>query len=136
VLLGLLLVLAGAPEEPAEAEVAVSDEWAHAARLGQGQRVVVAGLAGLRLEPVGMGRDLSQQVPGMGQEPALGWRGVDHPVAEPPRLVEPAEQQTGAAQGAVPANLCAMNRKFWQGEKGSAAALPDAAPGVIARRGR
>ena len=65
-LLGLLLVLAGAPEEPAEAEVAVRDERAHAARLSQGQRIVVAGLAGLRLEPVGMGRDLSQQVPGMG----------------------------------------------------------------------
>ena len=66
VLLGLLLVLAGAPEEPAEAEVAVRDERAHAARLSQGQRIVVAGLAGLRLEPVGMGRNLSQQVPGMG----------------------------------------------------------------------
>jgi len=64
----------------------VSDERAHAARLGQGQRVVVAGLAGLRLEPVGMGRDLSQQEPGMGQEPSLGWSRLDDALAAPPCL--------------------------------------------------
>ena len=45
-----------------EAEVAVGDERAHAARLGEGQRLAVVGLAALRIEPIGMGRDVAEQV--------------------------------------------------------------------------
>jgi hypothetical protein len=33
-----------------------------------------------------MGRDLSQQVPGMGQEPSLGWSRLDDALAAPPCL--------------------------------------------------
>src|SRR2546426_5570263 len=59
VLLGLL-ALARAPGELAEAEVAVRDERAHAARLGEGQRLAVVGLAALGVEPVGMDRDVAE----------------------------------------------------------------------------
>src|SRR5207244_9619038 len=52
-----LITLARAPEQLAEAEVAVGDEGAHAARLGEHQRFLIVGLASLGIEPVGMGRD-------------------------------------------------------------------------------
>src|SRR5262249_45229740 len=57
-----LLTLARAPVELAEAEVAVGDEGAHAARLGQSQRLAILGLGGLGIEPIGMARDVAQQV--------------------------------------------------------------------------
>jgi hypothetical protein len=57
----------------AEAEVAVGDERAHAARLGNGQRLSVVGLAGLGIEPVGMGREVAEQVLNVGCEPELNW---------------------------------------------------------------
>ncbi len=48
-----LLALAGAPGELPEAEVAVGgDEGTHAARLGEGHRLAVVGLAALGIEPV------------------------------------------------------------------------------------
>ena len=61
-----LLALARAPVELAEAEVAVGDERAHAARLGERQRLAVVGLAALGIEPVGMGRDVAEQVQRIG----------------------------------------------------------------------
>ena len=78
----------------AEAEVAVGDERAHAARLGEGQRLAVVGLAALGVEPVGMGRDVAEQVQRMGREPGVTRRGFDRAVAQAARVVEPAEQQT------------------------------------------
>jgi hypothetical protein len=54
-----LLPLAGAPVELAEAEMAVGDERAHPARLGEHQRLAVMGLATLGIEPVGMHRDVA-----------------------------------------------------------------------------
>ena len=42
--------------------MAVRDERAHAARLGERQRLAVEGLAALGIEPVGMGRDVAEQV--------------------------------------------------------------------------
>jgi hypothetical protein len=57
-----LLPLACAPIQLAEAEMAVRDERAHAARLGERQRLAVEGLAALGIEPVGMGRDVAEQV--------------------------------------------------------------------------
>ncbi len=96
-----LLALAGSPVELAEAKVAVGEERAHAARLGEGQGLAVVGLAGLGIEPVGMGRDVAEQVQRMGREPGLRRRGFDGAVAQAPRLVEPAEQQTGSAQRVV-----------------------------------
>jgi len=88
-----LLALAGAPVELAEAEMAVGDERAHAPRLGQRQCLAVMGLAALGVEPVGMGGDIAEQVERMGRVPALRRRGLDRPVAQTPRFVEPAEQQ-------------------------------------------
>ena len=89
-----LLALARAPVELAEAEVAVGDEGAHAARLGERQRLAVMGLAALGIEPVGMGRDVAEQVQRMGREPGVALRGFERAVAQAPRLVEPAEHQT------------------------------------------
>ena len=81
--------------------MAVGDERAHAARLGEGQRLAVVGLAALGIEPIGMGRDVAEQMQRMGREPGLGLIGFDRPVAQAPRLVEPAEQQAGATQRVV-----------------------------------
>ena len=100
-LLGLL-ALARAPVELAEAEVAVGDERAHAARLGERQRLAVVGLAALGVEPVGMGRDVAEQVQRMGREPRVRRGILERAVAQAPRLVEPAEQQTGTTQRVVP----------------------------------
>ena len=63
-----LLALAGAPEELGEAEVTVGDEGAHAAGLGERQRLAVMGLAALDIEPVGMGRDVAEQVQSVSRE--------------------------------------------------------------------
>jgi hypothetical protein len=93
-----LLPLAGAPIELAEAEVAVGDERAHAARLGEGPRLAVVGLAALGIEPIGMGRDVAEQMDRMGREPDVARGGFDRSLAQAPRFVEPAEQQTGAPQ--------------------------------------
>ena len=51
--------------------MAVGDEGTHAARLGERQRLAVVGLAALGIEPVGMGRDVAEQVQRMGREPGL-----------------------------------------------------------------
>ena len=90
-----------APRELAEAEMAVGDERAHAARLGQRQRFAVVGLGALGIEPVGMGRDVAEQVQRMGREPGVRRRIFERAVAQAPRLVEPAEQQSGATQRVV-----------------------------------
>ncbi len=81
----------------------VGDEGAHSARLGERQRLTVVSLAALRVEPVGMGRDVAEQVQRMGRESELTWRGFDRAVAQTLRLVEPAKQQTGATQRVVDA---------------------------------
>jgi hypothetical protein len=57
-----LLALARAPVELAEAEVTVGDKRAHAAWLGERQRLAVVGLAALGIESLGMGRDVAEQV--------------------------------------------------------------------------
>jgi hypothetical protein len=64
-LLGLL-ALVRAAIELAEAEVAVGDERAHAARLGQHQRLAVLGLAPLSMESVRLDRDIAEQVQSTG----------------------------------------------------------------------
>jgi len=92
-----LLALAGAPVEFAEAEVAVGNEGAHAARLGERQRVAVVGLAALGIEVVGMGRDVAEQVQRMGRVPRVRRRSFDGAVTQAPGLVDVANQQTGTA---------------------------------------
>jgi hypothetical protein len=100
VLVGLLPFVS-ASVEFAEAEVAVGDEGAHSPRLGERQRFAVLILAMLGIESIGMGRDVTEQMQRMGREPGLRVIGFDRPVAQVPRLVEPAEQQAGATQRVV-----------------------------------
>jgi hypothetical protein len=95
------LGLAHLAEELAKAEVAVRDERAHAAGLGQPQRFAVVGLAALGVELVRMGRDVAEQVQCVGRGPVVRSRIFDRTVAPAPRLVEPAEQQTGTTQRMV-----------------------------------
>ena len=91
-------MLVRAVEELGEPEVAVGDEGAHATRLGEGQRLTVVILTALGGEPVWMGRDVTEQVQRMGREPGVTRGKFERTVAEALRLVEPAEQQAGAAQ--------------------------------------
>src|SRR5262249_10873479 len=88
--------LARARAQLPEAEVAVGDERAHAARLGEGQRLAVVGLAALGIEPVGVGRDVTEQVKRMGREPGLTRRELQRAVAQALRVVETAERQRGS----------------------------------------
>ena len=81
--------------------MAVGDERTHAAGLGQGERLAVVGLAALGIEAVGMGRDVAEQVERIGREPGVRQRISDRAVAQAPRLVEPAEQQSGSTQRVV-----------------------------------
>jgi hypothetical protein len=90
------LASARAPVELAEAKVAVGDERAHAARLGEGQRLAVVGLAALGIGLVGMSRDVALPVHRMGRQPKLGLGGFDRAVAQALRIVAVAEQQMRA----------------------------------------
>jgi hypothetical protein len=55
--------------ELAEAQVAVGDEGAHAARLGQRQRLPVANLAALGIGPIGMRGNVAEQMPRVAAKP-------------------------------------------------------------------
>jgi hypothetical protein len=57
------------------------------------------GLAALRIALIGMGRDVAEQVQGVGRVFGVARRGFHHAVAQAPRLIEPAEQRTGAISG-------------------------------------
>src|SRR5262245_31973657 len=96
-----LFALARAPVELAEAEVAVGDEGAHAARLSEDRCFVVVSCATLGIEPVGMGRDVAEQEQSMRREPGLTQRRFDGSVGKASRLVELTEEQTGAAERMV-----------------------------------
>src|SRR5262249_13805449 len=96
--LARLFALARARAQLPEAEVAVGDERAHAARLGEGQRLAVMGLAALGIEPGGVGRDVTYQVERVGRVPGLMRRGLHRAVAQASRVVETAEHQRGSTQ--------------------------------------
>ena len=78
--------------------MAVGHEGAHAPWLGERQRLTVLGLAALGVEPVGMGRDVAEQVQRMRREAGVTRRGCERAVAQALRLVEPTEEETGATQ--------------------------------------
>jgi len=59
----------------------VGDEEAHAAFLGERKRFLVVGLAILGIEPVGMGRDVAEQV-----------QSVAHEIEAPLAFTEPAKR--------------------------------------------
>ena len=48
-----------------------------------------------------MGRDVAEQVQRMGRGPGLRRSGFDRAVGQAPRLVEPAERETGATQRVI-----------------------------------
>src|SRR5262249_56967366 len=66
--------------------------------LGEGQRLAVVGLAALGVEPIGMGRDITEQVERMGRIPGLTRRELHRAVAQALRVVETAEHQRGSTQ--------------------------------------
>jgi hypothetical protein len=59
------------------------------------------GFAALAVELVGIGRDVAEQVRGMGCEPRVLRRGGHRALAEAPRLVEPTKPKGCVAQGVV-----------------------------------
>src|SRR5262249_8582584 len=59
------------------------------------------GRAGFSIEPVLMGRDVAEQVLGMGRKAGLAPSGFNRAKAQALRFVEPTEQQTGAAHRPV-----------------------------------
>ena len=77
----------------------MGDERAHAARLGEGQRLAVVGLAALGIEPVGVGRDVPEQVERVGHEPNGVRRGFKRAVGEKLCVIEVAEQQISLTKG-------------------------------------
>ena len=100
-----LLAFARAAVELVESKVAVGEERAHTARFGERQGLAVVGLTALGIEPIGMGREVAEQVKRGSQERGLSRRRFDRAIAQALRFVEPAEQQSGATQrviGALP----------------------------------
>src|ERR1700730_1817119 len=89
-----------APVELAEAEVAVGDERSHAARFGERQRLALVTLPALGVEPVWMGRDVAEQVQGVGSGSWARPRIFERAVAQAPRLVESAKPQSGTTHQA------------------------------------
>jgi hypothetical protein len=92
------LVAADEPGEPTEPEMAMRDERAHLERLGERQRLAVIGLAEVRIEEVGTGRDVPEQVPRIGRVAGLPRRDLDDLIAQAPGLIEPAEEQADAPE--------------------------------------
>src|SRR5262245_57877289 len=90
-----------APMKLAETEVAVRDERTHPAGLGEGQRLPVVGVGGPGIEPVGMDGDIAEQVQGQGGQTRITRNRFGHTSAQLPRLVQPAQRETGASQREV-----------------------------------
>src|SRR5262249_54399647 len=65
------------------------------------QRLPGMGSAAFGIEPPGMGRDVAEQTQRQGCEARLALRGCDRALAKAARLIEPAEQQTGATRRVV-----------------------------------
>src|SRR5262252_1060312 len=78
--------------------MAVGDEGAHGELFGQGEGLTVMVFGDHGIESVGMGRDVAEEVQRVGRKAALSRKGCGNAVDEATRLVEPAEQQTGATQ--------------------------------------
>jgi alkylhydroperoxidase family enzyme len=91
-----ILPLARAPAQLAKTKVAVGYERTHATGLGERQRLAVVGLAAVGVEPVGMGRDITEQVQSMSREARVTRREFERTVGQTLRLVERADDQAGA----------------------------------------
>ncbi len=58
----------------------------------------IVGLAALGIEVAGMGHDVAEEEQRMGRERGVRQRVCERAIAQAARLVEPAEQQSGATQ--------------------------------------
>src|SRR5262245_56907450 len=87
--------------ELTQAKVAVGDEGAHAARLGEGQRRAVVTLGVLGIELIGMACDITLQVQRVGGKARLTRGGFDRAQGQAPRVLETTEQEAGATERVV-----------------------------------
>ena len=81
--------------------MAVGNERAHTASLSEYERFTVVGLAALSIAPVGMRRDVAEQVLSMGREPGLTYKIQlrAHPNTAPRRAGRAADRCDRAARG-------------------------------------
>lgn len=91
------LPLASVLVELAEAEVAVGDKGTHAA--GPRERLTVLGLAEPGIDPVGMGRNVAEEVQHMGRELGVTCRKLKRAVAQAPRRAGRAADRCASANG-------------------------------------
>ena len=66
-----LLARARAPVQFAEAEMAVGDKRAHAARFGEFQRGEIVSFTGVSVEAIPVGGDVAEEVQQIGRSPGL-----------------------------------------------------------------
>ena len=109
-----LFTTARAPIESAEAEVAVGDEGPHPELLGERERVTVVAVRVLR--GIAAGGDLAEEAEGprfVGALTALASKDLSSP-CDFERILEPAEQETGATQRMVrPAAMADESPGLW-----------------------
>lgn len=78
-----LVAVALPSEEPAQAEVAARDEWAHAARLCERKCPAIEALTAPGVEALGMAREIAEQVQNIGHEIDTLRRQVSDAVNQP-----------------------------------------------------
>lgn len=81
--------------------MASPDQRAHAARLGERQRLAIVDRGTLGIEPVRVGCHIREQVQGIGRESVLRRGECERPLAEALRVVEPAKRERGVAEEPV-----------------------------------
>src|SRR5262249_61383157 len=92
---------AGAAVKLTQAKVAVGDERPHAACLGERQSLPIVSFAAFGVEPVGMGRNISEQMQRMRRKARQALRGFDRANGQAPGFVELAEELARSAQRAI-----------------------------------
>src|SRR5262249_30907553 len=101
-----LLPLVRSPVKPAQTEMAMGHERAHAARFGERQGLAIVNRAAVGVEAVGQGGDVAQQMLSRGRVARMMLRGFDRELAQASRLVEPPEYQTGTRERVIiPASM-------------------------------
>ena len=95
------LKVARAAKQFAETQVAVRNKRAHAARLGERQRLAVVSLAALGIQLLRMGRDVAEQVERMGREALTKRRQRNGAITKMLCLARSVEQQITSPQRAV-----------------------------------
>lgn len=73
-------------------------EGTHPARGGKRQRLTVTAFTALGVEPIGVSRDITEQMESLSREPGMGRRKLDRSIAEAAGIVEAAKEEARAAQ--------------------------------------